>query len=283
MDDEEEDVYFSLPPSPVLRPNATFDAHLRDLEMDSLELPSLSGMETDMFTDSSDSDDDSVMGSPVHTAMWVLRETRVLPDLEEDDVAVVVPGNEVEESGIIATADSRFGSLVCLIDRWSCADDPPPPPDPVLAESMSCDSDIWYDAMDTEDSFSHPSSLGNIQMACDGTSFAIWDELLASTTPSRSSGMPGAFGIACPLGNPQRLDDIFCNVATTPLTTIDYSSFVSCSFRLTEDDLSLAMLQDVSSLDLIDLSVSRVPTPVPSPALPGAWWESLESVDDFLL
>ena len=48
-------------------------------------------------------------------------------------------------------------------------------------------------------------------------------------------------------------------------------------------DLSLAMLQDVSSLDLIDLSVSRVPTPVPSPALPGAWWESLESVDDLLL
>lgn len=56
----------------------------------------------------------------------------------------------------------------------------------------------------------------------------------------------------------------------------------SCLSRLPEDDLTLAMLVDAPSLDLMDTSVSWVPTPVPSPVLPGAWREDFEFMDDIL-
>lgn len=54
---------------------------------------------------------------------------------------------------------------------------------------------------------------------------------------------------------------------------------LSCLYRLSEDDLALAMLVDAPSLDLMDTSVSWVPTPVPSPVFPGAWREDFEFKD----
>ncbi|KAL1950758.1 hypothetical protein VTO73DRAFT_5882 [Trametes versicolor] len=57
---------------------------------------------------------------------------------------------------------------------------------------------------------------------------------------------------------------------------------LSCLSRLSEDDLTLAMLVDAPSLDLMDTSVSWVSTPVPSPVFPGAWREDFEFMDDIL-
>ncbi|KAI0632470.1 hypothetical protein C8Q77DRAFT_1074422 [Trametes polyzona] len=300
--DQGMEVFFSLPPSQS--PSQSFQAtkaqhsytgpasDVRQLlinlssEPQDDSPPSLCKMDSDDSSAYASDSDESSVGTPtadtlVTPCLWTFRESRILPDLEEDDVAVVVHAEEVFESGVALTAaDSRFGSLVSLMDKWSYKDTPSLPTASSADSLLSSDSDmdIWYDAMDC--SVTPSASLGDISMSSDSS---VLDdlplELAADIFWDAQMDLDPIASSASLNTSVSGFDDNLPACACAP------SACASSPCRLFEDNLTESMLIDAPSVDLIDFAASPVRMPVPALAcvLPGAWPESFESEDDLLL
>ncbi|KAI0357406.1 hypothetical protein OH77DRAFT_1519334 [Trametes cingulata] len=230
MDECEEDKFFSLPPSPSpssgqflptmpakhdCDDQACAACHLiAQLDTESQVCSSLPPLcnDDDETEDSSayvPDVDEFRVGAPVdkvavESSLWVFRESFVLPDLEEEDVVVVIPTEEVFESGIVLSADPRFGPLVAQLDRWSMKDAPLSlftSPGPESLDLM--DADVWYDAIDDDEDLASPAmspavSQGDFRMLCDAPSSDNMDDILAayacsSAPPSYARPTAGFF------------------------------------------------------------------------------------------
>ncbi|KAI0328884.1 hypothetical protein GY45DRAFT_1435836 [Cubamyces sp. BRFM 1775] len=219
MHGDRQEEFFSLPPSPspsspLLSSTAQYHSgsqHFIYRLFEKLEtktplagsLPSLCSMDS---TNSSSDDllaDEFLYGGMVSNKvvvdprMWHFRESRIIPDFEDDDEAVVVNTGETPESTLVSGATNACVELlVPLLDKWTC-EDACYSPVPSHPDSLfSSDSEIWYDALDDDTLISPAMSLGDLdQMVCDPAT-ADMDTLTGyacSSVPPSPARSPAGF------------------------------------------------------------------------------------------
>ncbi|KAJ8469630.1 hypothetical protein ONZ51_g8857 [Trametes cubensis] len=302
MDGDEQERFFSLPPSP------------------SPSSPLLSSTEHQY--------------SGLHHVdprKWHSRESRILQDFEEDDEAVVVDVDEALDSELVeplvvpGTTDTYLESLVFLLDKWTCEDvcDSQVPSHRDCLFSGGYES--WYDDLDDDALFSPAVLISGLDFAITSPPQAVPGDFdtpsqthvslrlclgerisLVPSSPLALAAPPPVVATHAFWGSPSLLDldseaqpaalpepyvpgpcdaletlrrDVSLNCAASPAQS--YSSL----FDGPQDDLALSELQDARSAyfdcDESAALVSPVLSPNPSAGyvLPSAWQASLDSMD----
>ena len=223
---------------------------------------------------------------------WHFRESRILQDFEEDDEDVVVDVDEALDSELVeplvvpGATDTCLESLVFLLDKWTCED--------------ACDSQVpshtgclfsggyesWYDDLDDDALFSPAVlSLGDSdQMACDppiadmGTSGDTLSGYACSSVPPSPARSPAEFLRSLDFAftsPPQAVPGDFDTPSQTHVSLLlclgeRISLVPSSPLALAAPPPVVATHAFWGSPSLLDLDSEAQPAALPEPYVPGS-------------